>query len=300
LKPEIQLLLSPNWSDYELLDSGHGRKLERFGPYTFVRPEHQAIWHPALPDAQWQTAQAVFQPTGGDEMGGHWQIQNPVEAWIMEYRGLKFQARLGGSRHVGVFPEQATHWDWMDSLIRTANRPVQVLNLFGYTGLASLAAARAGAKVTHVDASKKSIAWARENQILAGLSDRPIRWILDDAMKFVQREGRRQVKYDGILLDPPKFGRGPRGEVWECLQMLPGLLEDCRAILSEHPLFVVVTAYAIRASALSLYSGLEEMMTGLGGHLTAGELVIEERSAGRVLSAAIYARWSQPNQSVVS
>jgi 23S rRNA (cytosine1962-C5)-methyltransferase len=209
----------------------------------------------------------------------------------MGYKGLKFRAQLGGSRHVGVFPEQAVHWDWMAKLIRDRNRPTFVLNLFGYTGLATLAVAQAGASVTHVDASKKSVTRARENQVLSRLEDRPIRWIVDDVIKFVQREARRQVHYDGLILDPPKFGRGPKGEVWECFDMLPGLLQSCREILSDQPLFIVITAYAIRASALSLFYSLEEMMRGVKGTIEAGELVAEERSAGRKLSMAIYARW---------
>jgi 23S rRNA (cytosine1962-C5)-methyltransferase len=291
MPPELTLLSSPDWTDYELLDSGNGRKLERFGAHIFVRPEHQAIWQQSLPEVKWQTAQAVFRATGGDEMGGNWQSRQPIDPWEMHYKGLRFRAQLGGSRHVGVFPEQAAHWDWMAGLIRTANRPVSVLNLFGYTGLATLAAALEGARVTHVDASKKSVARARENQALSKLDDRNIRWIVDDAMKFVLREARRQVRYDGIILDPPKFGRGPKGEVWECFDMLPKLLESSRAILSPQPLFVVITAYAIRASAVSLYYALDEMMKGKSGSVEAGELVTVERSAGRVLSMAIYARW---------
>jgi 23S rRNA (cytosine1962-C5)-methyltransferase len=291
MPPELALLSSPAWTDYELLDSGNGRKLERFGSYIFIRPEHQAIWRQGLPEEKWQEAQAVFRAAGGDEMGGNWQSRHPIDPWEMHYKGLRFRAQLGGSRHVGVFPEQAAHWDWMAGLIRTANRPVSILNLFGYTGLATLAAAQEGARVTHVDASKKSIARARENQALSKLDDRNIRWIVDDAMKFVLREARRQVLYDGIILDPPKFGRGPKGEVWECFEMLPKLLESCRVILSPQPLFVVITAYAIRASALSLYYALDEIMKGKSGSIEAGELVTMERSAERMLSMAIYARW---------
>ena len=289
--PVLDLLASPQWSDYELLDSGEGQKLERFGPYLFVRPDHQAVWRRALPPARWQAAQALFQPAGGEEMGGSWQFRRPVaDSWPLSYRGLKFLAQMSSSRHLGVFPEQAAHWDWMAQQIQSAARPVNVLNLFGYTGLATLAAAAAGAHLTHVDASKKSVAWARQNQALSGLEDRPIRWIVDDALKFVQREARRGAQYEGIVLDPPKFGRGPKGEVWECFEMLPALLAACRQILSPQPLFVVLTAYAIRASALSIYYALGEMTAGLGGALSAGELVTVEKSAGRVLSQAIYAR----------
>ena len=291
--PDITLLSAPDWNDYELLDSGAGAKLERYGPYTFVRPEHQAVWKPALNKERWQAAHAVFQSTGG-ESGGQWKFNRPVEAtWVMNYKGLRFLAHATASRHMGVFPEQAAHWDWLEALIQQANRPTQVLNLFGYTGLATLAAARAGATVTHVDAAKKAIAQGRENQALSKLDDRPIRWLVDDAFKFVRREVRRGSKYDGIILDPPKFGRGPQGQVWELFESLPALLEDCRAILSSQPLFVVMTAYAIRASALSAYYALQEMLHGLGGELSTGELALIERSAGRRLSTAIFARWNR-------
>ncbi|MFZ6029451.1 MAG: class I SAM-dependent methyltransferase [Chloroflexota bacterium] len=293
----LELLSSPNWQDYELIDSGRGQKLERFGPYTFVRPEHQAVWQRRLPEKHWQAAQAVFQPTIGEEMGGKWQFRQPTApSWKMQYGALAFEAQMSSSRHVGVFPEQAAHWDWMAAQIQKSPQPTQVLNLFGYTGLATLACAAAGSKVTHVDASRKAIAWARQNQRLSGLADQPIRWMVDDALKFVLREGRRGVKYDGLVLDPPKFGRGPKGEVWECFEMLPTLLAACREILCPHPLFVVLTAYAIRASALSVYYALEEMTRGLGGTVSAGELITIEKSGGRMLSQAIYARWHAMEQ----
>jgi 23S rRNA (cytosine1962-C5)-methyltransferase len=289
--PELVFLTSPDWVDYELVDSGGGAKLERYGPYVFARPEHQAVWQPALPPERWKTAHAIFQSTG-EESGGHWLFNQPVEpSWTMQYKGLKFLAQATASRHMGVFPEQAAHWDWLGELVRAAGRPVNVLNLFGYTGLATLAAAQAGAKVTHVDASKKAITWARQNQSLSGLDQRPIRWLVDDVEKFVKRELRRSSQYDGLILDPPKFGRGPEGQVWEFFDALPTLLKDCRGLLSRQPLFIVITAYAIRASALSLYYPLGKMVAGLGGHLATGELALVERSAGRLLSTAIFARW---------
>jgi 23S rRNA (cytosine1962-C5)-methyltransferase len=294
---ELTLLVSPHWSDYELLDSGSGLKLERFGPYRFIRPEVQAMWQRALPEATWTDVHAVFQPTS-EESGGHWEFKKRVsEKWEMSYvlapgkRKLRFWARTTPGRHLGVFPEVAAHWDWCANLIAQARQPLKVLNLFGYTGLATLAAASAGATVTHVDASKKSVTWARENQTLSGLGEKPIRWIVDDALKFVQREGRRGAKYEGIILDPPKFGRGPKGEVWEVYESLPYLLSACRDVLSEKPLFVVVTMYAIRASAVHLYQCLEEMMRSFNGRTDAGELVTSESSASRLLSQAVYARW---------
>jgi 23S rRNA (cytosine1962-C5)-methyltransferase len=294
-------LESLNWKDYALLDSGDGLKLERFGKYVFVRPESQAMWKRAL-DSEWQNAHAVFQPSG-EESGGHWDFKKKVdEKWEMKYpltpapspggrEEICFWTMTTPGRHLGVFPEVAAHWDWFSGLIANAKREVNVLNLFGYTGLASLAAASAGAKVTHVDASKKSVGWARENQALSKLTESPIRWIVDDALKFVQREARRGAKYDGIILDPPKFGRGPKGEVWEVYKSLPTLLEACRECLSDKPLFVVNTVYAVRASAVHVAQAMEDMMKGFGGKVDMGELVTREQSAGRLLSQAVYARW---------
>jgi len=304
----ISLLEAPNWRDYELLDSGDGLKLERFGKYIFARPESQAMWRRALPQKDWDAAHAVFQPTA-EESGGHWDFKKQMdEKWEMEYaltprpspagRGesvLRFLAMTTPGRHLGVFPEVAAHWDFMAGKIEESRakrvEKVNVLNLFGYTGLASLAAAAAGAQVTHVDASKKSVSWARENQARSGLSDKPIRWIVEDAIKYMQREAKRGVKYDGMILDPPKFGRGPKGEVWEVYKSLPDLLETCRACLSDNPLFVVATLYAVRASAIHVAQALDEMMKKHKGEIDCGELVAREKSAGRLLSQAAFARW---------
>jgi 23S rRNA (cytosine1962-C5)-methyltransferase len=205
--------------------------------------------------------------------------------------GLRFTAMTTPGRHLGVFPECAAHWDWLTEKIQQRAGQVNVLNLFGYTGLATLAAAAAGAKVTHVDASKKSVTWARDNQARSGLGEKYIRWIVDDSLKFVEREQRRGVKYDGILLDPPKFGRGPKGEIWEVYKSLPEILQACRALLSERPLFVVLTVYAVKFAAVHAHNALAQMMEGFGGSLECGELVTKEKSAGRLLSQAVYARW---------
>jgi 23S rRNA (cytosine1962-C5)-methyltransferase len=296
-RSQLSLLTPPDWGDYELLDSGRGRKLERYGPYTFVRPEHQAIWQPALPRARWESADAVFEPTGG-ESGGEWRFNRPVApVWEMEYKGLKFRAQRRDARLMGVLPEQASQWDWIAEQIRAARQrapgePVRVLNLFAYTGLATLAAARAGAHVTHVDSSKRAIGEGRANQALSGLEASPIRWLVEDVPKFVGREVRRGSSYEGLILDPPKFGRGPKGQVWEFFKSLPALLADCRQALSERPQFVVLTAYAVPLSALGLYNALEEALSSLGGAIEAGELALVERSAGRRLFTAIFARWS--------
>jgi 23S rRNA (cytosine1962-C5)-methyltransferase len=204
---------------------------------------------------------------------------------------LRFWVQTTPGRHLGVFPEAASHWEWLARLIERADRPIHVLNLFGYTGLGTLAACAAGAHVTHVDASKKSVAWARENQALSGLQQAPVRWIVEDALKYVQRESRRGMKYDGVLLDPPKFGRGPKGEVWEVFDSLPVLFQALQGILSQTPLFVIVSMYAVKSSALHLYSALDDLMKGCPGHTSCGELALQETSAGRLLSSAVYARW---------
>ncbi|MCC7118504.1 MAG: class I SAM-dependent methyltransferase [Anaerolineales bacterium] len=287
----FSLLENAHWKDYELLDSGDGQKLERFGRYIFSRPESQAMWSRALNASAWQNAHAVFQPSG-EESGGHWDFKKRIEEkWAMEYGDLKFWAMTTPGRHLGVFPEVASHWDFMADSVRKAKRQPNILNLFGYTGLASLAAASAGATVTHVDASKKSVAWARENQTLSGLNEKPIRWVVEDAVKYVQREAKRGVKYDGIILDPPKFGRGPKGEIWEVYKSLPSLLEMCRQCLSANPLFLIVTVYAVRASAIHVAQAVDEMMKKYHGEMDSGELVTRETSANRLLSQAVYARW---------
>lgn len=295
--PTFTLLEATHWQDYELIDSGDGLKLERFGKYTFLRPESQAMWSRTLPQSEWDNAHGVFIPSG-EESGGHWQLKKRVdEQWVMQYplptqSNLRFNVMTTPGRHLGVFPEVAAHWDFMADSIQKAGTKPNVLNLFGYTGLASLAAAAAGASVTHVDASKKSVGWARENQELSGLSDRPIRWIVEDALKYVQREAKRGVKYDGVILDPPKFGRGPKGEVWEVYKSLPNLLEEIRKCLSDNPLFVIVTVYAVRASAIHVAQAVDEMMRKYKGSLDSGELVTREKSKNRFLSQAVYARWS--------
>jgi 23S rRNA (cytosine1962-C5)-methyltransferase len=279
--------------DYALLDSGGGEKLEQYGPYRIVRPEGQAIWLKALPAGEWRDADAVFTGNTDEEGMGRWRFPKaPLgETWPMRHDGVEYLGRFTSFRHVGVFPEQASHWDHMEALIRAAGRPVRVLNLFGYTGIASLVAARAGAEVTHVDASRKAIGWARENQQVARLLDKPIRWICEDAVKFVGREARRGGRYDIILLDPPAYGRGPKGEVWQLFEDLPALVDTCRAILAPDPLAVVLTAYSIRASFFAIHALVRDLFAGMGGRVESGELVIREKSAGRALSTSLFSRW---------
>jgi 23S rRNA (cytosine1962-C5)-methyltransferase len=285
-------LFPRGWVDYELADSGHGLKLERFGPYCLIRPEARAAWHPSLPKKVWEDARAVFEgPRSHD--GSGWRFRAPLEPrWEISYRNLRFWVRPSPSGHIGVFPEQSCHWDWMVELIERAGRPVRVLNLFGYTGLATLAAASAGASLVHIDASRKTVAWARENAALSGLQDSPIRWIVDDAPAFVRREARRGSRYDGFIVDPPPYGRGPAGETWRLERDLPILLGQCRGLLSERPLFTVVTAYATRAAPHWLHQALAAAFADAGGSMAGGELALLERSAGHPLPTAIFARWT--------
>ena len=288
----IILETKPN-ADYALIDSGNGRKIEQYGPYRIERPEGQAIWLPALDESEWKKCDAIFTGNTDEEGMGRWLFSKaPLgETWPMEHEGMPFLGRFTSFRHVGVFPEQGAHWAFMCDLIKGANRPVKVLNLFGYTGVASLLAARAGAEVTHVDASKKAVGWARENQEIARLGGKPIRWIVDDAMKFVLREERRNSTYDIILLDPPAFGRGPAGEVWQLFEHLPAMVDACRAILSPNPLAMVLTAYSIRSSFYAIHELVRDRFIGMGGTVESGELILREKSAGRALSTSLFSRW---------
>ena len=285
------LMRTAGWADYALLDSGGGRKLERYGPYRVVRPEPQAMWTPRLASAVWESADAVFDPSD-DEDAGHWRFRGkPSEAWPLSWGDARFHGRFTAFRHLAFFPEQAANWAWLEAAVRTAQQP-RVLNLFGYTGVASLVMAAAGAAVTHVDASKKAVAWARENAELSGLSDRPIRWITEDARKYVQREARRGSRYDGIILDPPKYGRGPGGEVWRLFEDLPELTRLCGELLSEDARFVVLNAYAERVSGAALAGLLAEALDGRGGRIEWGELALAEDAGDRTIGMSFYARWS--------
>ncbi|MBD9374065.1 class I SAM-dependent rRNA methyltransferase [Rhizobium sp. ARZ01] len=286
-------------NDYRLIDSGAGEKLEQYGPYRIVRPEAQALWPRSLPAHVWEKADAVFTGDTDEDGMGRWRFPGTAlgETWPMRLLDCDFHGRFTAFRHVGVFPEQLAHWSWMKARIEAADRPLKVLNLFGYTGVASLVAARAGAEVTHVDASKKAIGWARENQVLGRGETLPIRWICEDAMKFILREERRGSRYDIILADPPKFGRGPNGEVWQLFDNLPLMLDVCREILSPDEAALVLTAYSIRASFYSIHELMRETMRGRGGLVESGELVIREggtdgRTVGRALSTSLFSRWT--------
>ena len=288
------VLVPTGWNDYSLLDSGEGAKLERFGSITLARPDGQAIWRRSLPVERWNQADATFK-TGVDENGA-WIRRRPIpERWSMSYDGLDFWARLTSFRHTGVFPEQSVHWDWIRRSVEAASRPIRCLDLFAYTALSTLAAARAGAAVTYVDASRPALGWARENAAAAGLGDAPIRWILDDAIKFVRREGRRGATYDALILDPPVFGRGPGGEIWRFFESVPILLEACRAILSDRPLLVLMNAYASDVSSLTLVNLLADLLADHGGTVEGGELALPRQQDGHLLAAGVYARWTNPD-----
>ena len=280
------------WGDYAMLDSGGGRKLERYGPYRVVRPEPQCLWAPRLAHAEWASADAVFDPAG-EEDEGRWRFSGqPRDTWPLAWRDVRFKGRFTAFRHLAFFPEQAANRDGLAHRLKAVGRPLRILNLFGYTGVASLVCAAAGAQVTHVDASKKAIGWARENAELSGLADRPIRWICEDARRYVQREVRRGSQYDGIILDPPKYGRGPGGEVWRLFEDLPELLKLCVELLSNGARFLILNGYAERISGLSLGALLADAMAGRGGKIEWGELALMEDASERGVGLSFFARWS--------
>lgn len=307
------------WADYGLVDSGHGRKLERYGPYRFIRPEPQALWTPRLAD--WD-ADGEFVPGSDEDGGGRWHFAHPVpnEGWPLSWNEVRFTAQCTPFRHLGFFPDMAPVWDWMREQlnaplpfgegegggacpqapdVKDSPHPnpspegegLSTLNLFGYTGVGTLALSARG-PVTHVDASKKSVAQARENAALSGMEGRPVRWLVDDAAKFAAREVRRGKRYDGIILDPPKFGRGPNGETWRLEEGLPPLIADCRRLLDADSRFLFLTVYAVRMSSLALGGLLAEVFAGLPGRIEHGDLAVrEEGEGGRLLPTAIFARW---------
>lgn len=289
--PPLVTMVGEPWDDYGLIDSGHGMKLERYGRYRFIRPEPQAMWAPAQegwdPDGE-------FMPASDEDGGGRWTYDRPVpaEGWPLHWNEVKFQASCTPFRHLGFFPDMAPVWSWMREQVADMEAP-QVMNLFGYTGVGTLAMSAIGAEMVHVDASKKSVAAARENAALSGMADKPVRWIVDDASKFVAREVRRGRRYDGILLDPPKYGRGPDGEVWKLEEDLPALIADCRQLLDENSRFLFLTVYAVRMSAIAIGELLRQEFADLGGTVECGELTVREEARGLLLPTAIFARWSK-------
>ena len=286
---KLKTLVGEPWADYGLVDSGNGRKLERYGRYRFIRPEPQAMWAPATLD--WP-ATGEFIPASDEEGGGRWDFHEsvPREGWPLGWDDVTFTAQTTPFRHLGFFPDMAPVWSWMRGALAGKDAP-DCLNLFGYTGVGTLALAKAGARMVHVDASKKSVEAARANAKLSGMTDAPVRWIVDDAAKFAAREVRRGRRYDGILLDPPKYGRGPEGEIWKLEEGLPGLIADCRRLLDAESRFLFLTVYAVRMSALAIGELLAQAFADLPGTVEAGELSVREEARGLVLPTAIWARW---------
>ncbi len=285
---KINILTTSPTTDYALLDSGEGEKLERYGTVILARPDPQSLWHKHAPE-KWATAQAVFSRV--NEKAG-WKMNTEVpERWQISLADLKFWIKPTSFKHTGLFPEQVGNWNWIRETIKNSGKKVSVLNLFGYTGGASLAAAQAGADVCHVDGSKAAVTWARENAEISGLADKPIRWILDDARAFVKREIKRGKTYHGIIMDPPAFGHGPTGEAWNIEKDFLELLELCKQVLTPDPLFFLINGYASGYSALAYENNLTELMKAYPGSLEMGELTIEEEGSKRLLPAGIFARW---------
>jgi len=284
---DLTTIVAEPWADWGLIDCGNGRKLERYGTVRVVRPEPQAMWAPARDD--WDP-DATFVPGSDEEGGGRWVQHRPVpRQWELSRDGVKFDASLTPFRHLGFFPDMAPQWDWM----RARADGADVLNLFGYTGVGTLLLSDAGARLVHVDASKKSVEQGKDNARLSGLADKPIRWIVDDASKFTAREVRRARRYDGILLDPPKFGRGPEGELWRLEENLAPLVADCRRLLDDDSRFFVLTVYAVRMSALAIGELVSQALADLGGDIELGEMAVREEARGLLLPTAIFVRWAK-------
>lgn len=286
------ILATKPGAGYELIDSGDGRKLERFGRIVVSRPDPQALWRPAAPESRWLEAGAVF--ASGNDAG--WKLSSSTpEEWLAGIGGLTFVLRPSAFKHVGVFPEQSPNWEWIAEAVakgeKVLGRKPNVLNLFGYTGGATLAAAKAGAEVCHVDGSRSAVSWGKENAEASGLADKPIRWIVDDARAFLKREAKRGRRYDAVVMDPPSFGRGPKGEVWKIEEDFLPLLDLCRSVLSERPIFMLVNGYAAGYSAIAYENALSSVMNGLSGGRERGEMALEASVDGRMLPAGIFARW---------
>ena len=281
--------------DYELLDSGNGLKLERYGKIVFSRPDPEALWNYKLPTQTWDHADAIFVRRGTKS---EWNLKSTVpKQWDIEFGGYKFIIKPTSFKHTGLFPEQLANWDWMKNVIeknkKNYNEPVQVLNLFGYTGGATLACADAGAEVTHVDGSKTAVAWARENAELSNLADKPIRWIIDDCIMYLRREVKRGRKYDAILMDPPAFGHGPKDELWKIEENFLELIDLCKQVLSDKPLFVLINGYTAGYSPIAYENVLKDMMNDSKGSIEIGELTIAESNSDRLLPCGIFARWER-------
>ena len=279
------------WKDYELLDASRGERLERWGDIILIRPDPQILWDTPRRDPRWKQAHARYHRSNTG--GGQWERYRPIpDSWQIAYGDLKFALKPMGFKHTGLFPEQAVNWDLMASLIKKENRPIRVLNLFGYTGAATLACVAAGAHVTHVDASKGMVAWGKENAVSSGLADKPMRWLVDDCGKFVQREQRRGNSYDAILMDPPSYGRGPGGEVWKLEEQIYPLVAECVKLLSDDPLFFLLNSYTTGLSPSVMQYVLGSLMPkNIGGTLSADEIGLPVTDSGLVLPCGATALW---------
>jgi 23S rRNA (cytosine1962-C5)-methyltransferase len=287
---EKTLAMTGASEEYALLDSGREEKLERFGAYTLARPDPQALWERRLPEAEWAQANAWYERTGRE---GTWHTKKELpKEWPIVFGGLTFIIRPTSFKHVGLFPEQRSNWEWTAEQIQNAGRPISVLNLFAYTGGATMAAAKAGASVTHVDASKTANVWARENAAASGLSEKPVRWITEDVLVYLGREKKRGVRYDGIIMDPPAFGHGPKDELWKIERDFLKLMALCGELMSEKPLFMLLSGYAAGYSSLMLNHNLAPFAERFGGGIEHGELALEESGSKRLLPCGIFARWS--------
>ena len=283
--------IADQWKDYEVLDTSGGEKLECWGKYLLIRPDPQVIWNSPKEHPGWKKRNGHYHRSSRG--GGEWEFFHLPEQWQIHYRELTFNLKPFSFKHTGLFPEQAVNWDWFTEKIRRAGRPVKVLNLFAYTGGATLAAASAGAHVTHVDASKGMVAWAKENAAASGLADRPVRWLVDDCMKFVERELRRGNHYDGIIMDPPSYGRGPKGEIWKIEDAVYPLICQCEKLLSEDPLFFLVNSYTTGLAPAVLTYMISLALRDRGGHAEASEIGLPVASSGLVLPCGASGRWEK-------
>lgn len=282
--------IANNWKDYEVIDCSQGEKLERWGDYILVRPDPQVIWNTKKANKGWKKMNGHYHRSS--KGGGEWEFFDLPQQWTINYKELTFNLKPFSFKHTGLFPEQATNWDWFSSIIRKADKPVKVLNLFAYTGGATLAAAKAGANVTHVDASKGMVNWAKENAVSSGLKDAPIRWLVDDCVKFVEREIRRGNKYDGIIMDPPSYGRGPKGEIWKIEDSIYPFVQLCTQILSDNPLFFLINSYTTGlAPSVLTYMIETEVTSKFGGHTESEEIGLPVSSNGLVLPCGASGRW---------
>lgn len=280
------------WKDYEVLDTSSGEKLERWGDYFLVRPDPQVLWDTPKKLRQWKKPNGHYHRSS--KGGGQWEFFDLPKIWDIQYKDLKFHLQPFSFKHTGLFPEQAVNWDWFSDKIRKAKKPVKVLNLFAYTGGATLAAAAAGASVTHVDASKGMVNWAKENAQLSGLREKPIRWLVDDCVKFVEREIRRGNHYDGIIMDPPSYGRGPKGEIWKIEEKIYPFIELCTKILSDDPLFFLVNSYTTGLQPAVLSYMLEtQVKAKFGGSVNSDEIGLPVSSNGLILPCGASGRWEK-------